>query len=130
MWKIIKDERGESYIDAVIIVLVSLLVIALGLKVFPVFIVKNELDTFARELARTAEIEGIVGSVTTSRTKELKNEIGIDPTVSWSRTGRIPLNASFTVTVTEVVDIGFFKFGSFPITLTSRATGRSEVYWK
>ena len=26
--------------------------------------------------------------------------------------------------------IGFFNFGSFPITLTSKATGKSEVYWK
>ena len=26
--------------------------------------------------------------------------------------------------------IGFFNFASFPITLTSKATGKSEVYWK
>jgi len=34
------------------------------------------------------------------------------------------------VILTVPVDIGFFEFGSFPITLTSKATGRSEVYHK
>jgi hypothetical protein len=42
----------------------------------------------------------------------------------------IQLNNEVTVTLTLQYDIGFFNFGSFPITLTSKATGKSEVYWK
>lgn len=128
--KILKDNRGEGYIDVVVILLVALLVIALGMKVFPVFIAKNELNTFANELARVAEIEGRIGSATNIKANELKATTGLDPSVSWSTSGRVQLNEEFTVTVTQVVDIGFFEFGSFPITLTASSVGRSEVYWK
>lgn len=127
---ILKDQRGEGYIDVVVILLVALLVIALGMKVFPVFIAKNELNTFADELARVAEIEGRIGSATNIKANELRATTGLDPSINWSTTGRVQLNEEFTVTVTQVVDIGFFEFGSFPITLTSKSTGRSEVYWK
>ena len=36
-------------------------------KVMPVFIAKQQLDTFATELCRTAEIAGAVGSATTAK---------------------------------------------------------------
>lgn len=127
---ILKDQKGEGYIDVVVILLVASLVIALGMKVFPVFIAKNELNTFANELSRVAEIEGRVGSATNIKADELRALTGLDPTISWSAWGKVQLNDEFTVTVTQVVDIGFFEFGSFPITLTAKSTGRSEVYWK
>lgn len=130
MFKILKDKRGEGYIDAVVIFLVALLVIALGMKVFPVFVAKNELNTFANELARVAEIEGRICSATNIKAHELEAMMEIDPMITWSTTGRVQLNDEFTVTVTRVVDIGFFEFGSFPITLTVKASGRSEVFWK
>nr|WP_125138430.1 DUF4320 family protein [Petrocella atlantisensis] len=130
MIKILKDKRGEGYIDVVVILLVALLVIALGMKVFPVFIAKNELGTFANELARVAEIEGRIGSATNIKAHELESLMDIDPSISWSTSGRVQLNDEFTVIVTTEVDIGFFEFGSFPITLTAKSSGRSEVYWK
>jgi Flp pilus assembly protein TadG len=128
--EILRDQRGEGYVDVVVILLVALLVIALGMKVFPVFVAKNELNTFANELARVAEIEGRIGSATNIKENELEALMGFSPDVSWSTSGRVQLNDEFTVTVTQVVDIGFFEFGSFPITLTAKASGRSEVYWK
>jgi hypothetical protein len=127
---ILKDQRGEGYVDVVVILLVVLLVIALGMKVLPVFVAKNELNTFANELARVAEIEGRIGSATNIKENELEAIMGFSPDVSWSTSGRVKLNDEFTVTVTREVDIGFFEFGSFPITLTAKASGRSEVYWK
>lgn len=128
--EILRDQRGEGYVDVVVILLVALLVIALGMKVFPVFVAKNELNTFANELARVAEIEGRIGGATNIKENELEALMGFSPDVSWSTSGRVQLNNEFTVTVTQVVDIGFFEFGSFPITLTAKASGRSEVYWK
>lgn len=128
--EILRDQRGEGYVDVVVILLVTLLVIALGMKVFPVFVAKNELNTFANELARVAEIEGRIGSATNIKENELEALMGFSPNVSWSTSGRVQLNDEFTVTVTQEVDIGFFEFGSFPITLTAKASGRSEVYWK
>jgi len=128
--KLLQSKRGEGYVDVVVTVLVIMLFIALAVKVFPVFIAKNQLDTFAAELVREAEIAGCVGNETTAKTKQLITQIGIDPEISWSRTGNIQLNDEVTLTLTLQHDMGFFNFGSFPITLTSKATGKSEVYWK
>jgi hypothetical protein len=114
----------------VVAILVIMLFITLAVKLFPVFIAKNQLDNFAAELIREAEIAGRVGSETAAKVNQLKAQIGIDPAVSWSRAGNIQLNQEVTVTLTLRHDIGFFRFGSFPVTLTAKATGKSEVYWK
>jgi hypothetical protein len=129
--KILRQKRGEGYVDVAIIVLAAMLCIALVVQVAPVFIVKNQLDTFASELIREAEITGRIGSETSSRADELKNQLGINPTISWSKTGRLQLDTDVTVTCTMIVNIGLFGgFGSFPIELTAKASGKSEVYWK
>ena len=129
--KILSSRRGEGYIDVCVLVLCAMLVIALAVKVFPVYIAKQQIDTFATELIREAEIAGRVGSETNRREQALREQTGLDPDVSWSRTGRIQLNQEVTVTVTYETNIGLFGgFGSFPITLRSDASGKSEVYWK
>lgn len=130
MRAILKSKKGEGYIDVVVVVLVVMMVIALGVKVYPVFLMKSDLNTFANELARVAEIEGRVGAETDSKKNELRSSLGIDPEIEWSTTGNIDLNEEFSLVLMLPVDIGFFEFGSFPITLTSKATGRSEVYHK
>ena len=130
MREILNSKRGEGYIDVVVVVLVAMMVIAMAVKVYPVFVVKGDLNTFANELARVAEIEGRIGSETTAKRNELRASLGIDPTVNWSTSGNIGLNEEFSLVLTLPVDIGFFEFGSFPITLTAKATGRSEVYHK
>jgi len=127
----LRDSRGEGYIDVAVLVLCTMLVVALAVKVLPVYIAKSQLDTFAAELCREAEIAGRVGSETSLREQVLREKTGLDPVVIWSKTGKIQLNQEFTVTVTLRRDIGLFGgFGSFPITLTAKATGKSEVYWK
>ncbi|NSJ47184.1 DUF4320 family protein [Enterocloster aldensis] len=101
MKKILKTNRGEGYIDICVLVLCAMLVIALAVSVFPVFLAKNQLDTFAVELCREAE------------------------------KGNIQLNQEITVKLTLQRDLGLFgNFGSFPITLRASATGKSEVYHK
>lgn len=131
MFKTLKSRRGEGYIDVCVLVLCAMLVIALAVTVFPVYIAKQQLDTFATELVREAEITGRVGSETSRREQALREQTGLDPEVSWSRSGRIQLNQEVTVTVTYRTNIGLWGgFGSFPITLRADAAGKSEVYWK
>lgn len=61
----------------------------------------------------------------------LKEKTGLDPAITWSKTGKIQLDQEFTVTVSVQKNIGLFGgFGYFPITLRAQATGKSEVYWK
>ena len=131
MLKILKDKRGEGYIDMAVLVLCAMLVIAIAVRVLPVYIQKQQLDTFAVELAREAEIAGRVGTETTRREQALREKTGLTPAVRWSKTGKIQLNEEVTVTVTYQTDIGLFAgFGSFPITLRADAAGKSEIYWK
>ena len=126
--KILRSKRGEGYLDVCILVLCAMLVIALAVRVFPVFVAKQQLDTFATELVREAELYGRVGTETTRRTQSLREQTGLDPDIS---TGRIQLNQEVTVVLTYETNLGLFAgFGSFPITLRSEATGKSEVYWK
>ena len=108
-----------------------MLVIALAVKVFPAYIAKQRVDTFATELVREAEIAGQIGSETSRRQQLLVEQTGIDPEVSWSRTGKIQLNEEISVVVIYRMDIGLFgEIGSFPVTLRGEAMGKSEVYWK
>lgn len=128
---LIRQKRGEGFIDTAVIVICAMLVIALAVRVLPVFIDKNKMDTFAAELIREAEISGRVGAETTQRANELKLKLGINPTITWSRTGNIQLNQEVTVTLTVKRNLGLFGgFGSFPVTLTAKASGKSGVYWK
>lgn len=131
MIKAFKNNRGEGYIDVVVLVLCAMMVIAVAVKVFPAYIVKQQVDTFATELVREAEIAGQVGTETSRREQLLAEKNGISPTVVWSKKGKIQLNEEISVVVTYEVNIGMFNgFGSFPITLRGEAMGKSEVYWK
>lgn len=91
-----------------------------------------ELIEQAREVVPFVIIDcGRVGSETSNRQRVLEERTGIHPTVQWSRTGNLQLNEEVTVTVTIQKDLGLFgNFGSFPITIRARASGKSEVYWK
>ena len=51
-----KKRSGEGYIDTCVLILCAMLVIVLAVKVLPVYVAKQQLDTFAAELVREAEI--------------------------------------------------------------------------
>lgn len=128
---ILQSKRGEGYMDVAVIVLAMMLCIGLAIQVFPVFITQQKLNTFAHELVREAVITGRVGLETTIRSQDLRQQTGLSPTVTWSRTGNIPINQEVSVTLKTTVNIGLFGgFGSFPIALSASAKGKSEVYWK
>lgn len=128
---LLKDKHGEGYVDVVVLVLCAVMVLALSLRVLPVFVKKQQLDTFATELVREAEVSGRVGSETSRRAAVLEEKTGLSPTITWSDSGRIQLNDEVTVTLTYRTNIGLFgDFASFPITLKAQASGKSEVYWK
>ena len=129
--EVLHSKRGEGYVDTVVLVLCAVLVLALVIRVLPVFIQKQQLDMFATELVREAEVSGRVGMETNRRAEILREKTGLNPNISWSKDGQIKLNQEVTVTLTMETNIGLFgDFGSFPITLRSQASGKSEVYWK
>ena len=79
MRKLWKEEKGEGYIDIAVLVLCVFLVLALSVKLLPVFIAKQQLDTYATELCREAEISGRVGSETSRRAAVLTEQTGLTP---------------------------------------------------
>lgn len=54
MKKILKRRSGEGYIDVCVLVVCAMLVLALVVRVLPVYITKQQLDTYAVELVREA----------------------------------------------------------------------------
>ncbi|XTR39289.1 DUF4320 family protein (plasmid) [Paraclostridium tenue] len=133
--KILKDKKGQGYVDVAVMVLVFALVMACALSVFPVFVVKSNLNKFASEIVREAEITGQIGSSVQDRINKLKKDLENVDSIDWRvnyiyGTNKIQLDNPIEVTVKKNVNIGFFKFGSFLIPLQSKDSGFSEVYWK
>ena len=94
--------------------------------------VKQQLNRFADEIVRQAEI---VGSTSVNRRiEELREETGLDPEISWDcdyfEGSKVQLNGDIAVTLTCRINLGFFQFGSFPVEIRARASGKSEVYYK
>ena len=69
MRKLLRSKRGEGYIDVCIIVMVVIMILALFTAAAPVMTAKMQLDNFADELVREAEISGRIGTETTSRAR-------------------------------------------------------------
>ena len=130
IWKVLCDKRGEGYVDVAVAVFAILMAMAVAFQVFPLFIAKMQLDNFADELIREAEVSGRVGSETMTRYERLAEKTGMRPAVTWSTTGRVQLNQEVSVRITIDVNLGLGIIGDFPVTLVSEATGKSEVYWK
>lgn len=130
MLKKLKSNKGEGYIDIIVMCLVTIFVLSFIISVVPIFFTKLSLDNYANELMREAEIAGCVGTETTNRLNRLNEVKGVYPTVSWSRTGNIQLGTEFTVTVSKQADFSFFIFQNWKVDLNSTATGVSEVYRK
>lgn len=132
MKRILKSKRGEGYLDVAIGVLCLLLVVSFAVNLFPVFTAKQQLDTFATEIVREAEIKG--STSVDSRIADMRKQTGLDPTIRWNcdyySGNKVQLNGDMEVVLTDTVDIGFFIFGPFPIEIQAKATGKSEVYYK
>ena len=132
MRNVLREKRGEGYIDIAVGILCLMLVIALAVSLFPVFMVKQQLNRFADEIVRQAEIVG--STSVTRRIEELREETGLEPEISWDcdyfEGSKIQLNGDIAVTLTCRINLGFFQFGSFPVEIRARASGKSEVYYK
>ena len=127
-----REKRGDGYIDVAGFVLVMVLVLATITKVVPAFILKNQLNQFASEALRQAQIKGEIDI----DCSEISKNLGITPEeVIWEADTfsekKIQLDGDILVIAKVNYDIGLFgDFGSFSIPLVGKASGKSEVYWK
>lgn len=136
MKDVIKNKRGDGYIDVVISVLVSMMMIVLILNVFSFMTVKQDMDYFAKEMINCAAANGTTAGRVNTRYYELVAEIGIAPTVVWNTTyfnasqRTVQLGDTITVTLTLNSRVRGLGVISIPVTLTAKNSGISQKYWK
>lgn len=133
---LIKNKRGDGYIDVVISVLVSMMMIVLILNVFSFMTVKQDMDYFAKEMITCAAANGTTAGRVNTRYYELVAETGIAPTVVWNTNyfnasqRTVQLGDTITVTLTLQSKVRGLGVISIPVTLTAKHSGISQKYWK
>lgn len=132
--------RGEMYIDTMVSVMIILLVLAMVLSFFPVFMQKYQLDMAAEDIARMISVCGETGTVDIESIAQDYNisldsyDIVIDADARTIPSGagtKIQLSDGFKVVLSTHRTVGVGGvLNSIDIGLGSVARGRSEVYWK
>ena len=137
MKRILQCRRGEGYIDVVVGVLVSMMMIVLALNVFTFLTLKQDMDHYAKEMIKTATVTGrTTGTEINNRKNELTAETGISPTIAWSASyfnasqQVVQLSDTITVTLTMNTTVRGMGVISVPVTLTAKHSGISQKYWK
>ena len=135
------EERGDAtYTGVIVFTVIAMITIVLMLNVMSVVMMKSELDGAADQVARQIQLAGGVDSDTEALIEYLRNGINAENiefvidtnfiTAQGSNT-RIQIGTPVYLTVTADTKLGgFFTFADYPLTMTSRAAGVSEVYWK
>ena len=137
MTKLLKNKRGENYIDTVVGVVAAMMVIVVALNIFSFLTLKQDLDYYAKEMVEVCCSYGKTCDEVQDRDEELSAELGLDPDLSFN--GTEYFNATKrTVQYGEVIvveltyrtyvrGLGVFKI---PVTLTAKHSGLSRRYWK
>ena len=137
MLKLLKNKRGENYIDTVVGVVAAMMVIVIALNIFSFLTLKQDLDYYAKEMVEVCCSYGKTCDEVQDRDEELSAELGLDPDLSFD--GTEYFNATKrTVQYGEVIvveltyrtyvrGLGVFRI---PVTLTAKHSGLSRRYWK
>lgn len=133
--KLLKDKRGGTYVEAALIILVIMMIIAVLTAFLPVFAQINRIHTYTTNAARIISIEGGVTPDALSKIEEYKTKMGLDHVVlDYSKSefmngNKIQLNDAIVVETDTNFD---FKVFSIPVNIPihSKALSRSEVYHK
>lgn len=133
-------KRGSAFMEIIFQFAIIMSLIFCFVSLWKPFIYKQNLDYMAKTLVRAVEANGRIDSNINALANDLKNEMGITPTVYWnasyiSGTNKIQLRKKFTLTVKDTIKIKLFEpsFGN-PVTIDipieKRFIGISQVYWK
>ena len=133
MRRILKDNKGAAYIELTIVLLVIMAIISVSMQIYPAFILKYNLDSFAHEAMRTAETSGQIGKEVDNKINRLENTLNITPEITWSTEylegKKIQLNSEIEVELIKEYTIKFLG-NEIQIPINAKAKGRAEVYWK
>ena len=135
--RILLSRRGEGYIDVVVAMLCSMMVLVLAINTFSLLKQRQDLDYFAKELLATAVTDGQIASNVSARYEELAADTGLRPEVAWEASyvdsSRKTVQLGDTIKITLTLHTKLVEFGervSVPVTLTARHSAVSQRYWK
>lgn len=140
-WNKIKTrKKASSFIEVIFQFAVIMSLIFCFITLWKPFIYKQNLDYMAKTLVRAVEANGRIDSEITALANDLKSEMDVTPTVTWSApyiagTNKIQLRQRFTLTVHDTIQIKIIEptFGSplvLNIPIEKKFIGISQVYWK
>ena len=118
--KFLKDKRAETIITMIFVIVMVFTLIATFVTLFPLFVIKTEVDEMASQLTRVIELTGEAGSEYAGELADLRASTGLDPTVSVQpAAAQYQLREQFTVTVTANATVNIFTpaFGE-PLSIT------------
>ena len=137
MKQLCKSKRGEMFVDVAVMILCSVMIIVLALNTFRFFAIKQDLDYYAKEMIRSATVEGRINATATlMRRDRLSKETGLHPSITWnanyfnSTQRTVQLGDTIEVTLTYQTTFEGFGIFSMPVTLTAKHSGLSQRYWK
>jgi serine protease AprX len=108
MIKSLSNKQGDGYIDVVVMVLASMMILAIAINVFGLFMQKQKLDYFAKELLNTVGTYGRISTEVDNRYNELAVQTGLSPTVAW--TASYYDSASKEVQLGDTITLTFFDY--------------------
>lgn len=136
MRKALKNKRAEGYIDVAVAVLVIVFLLIFSVGIFSKIAVKQDLNHMCSELVEVATTSGRIGPEVQERYRQLCEEAGIEPTMTFTATyyeassGKVQLGDVITCKLTYSTKlIGFGGF-SLPFHVVVTESGLSRVYWK
>lgn len=133
--KKLKAKNGEISIDTSIMMIIFVICLAVALTFFAAMSRINTLNTIATEICRYSEIKGRTDGSVTQEIDRIIDAAGFPCNVSFeaqyiSGTNKVQLGGEINVIVHSTVYLGAGGIGKIPIEIKSKATGRSERYWK
>lgn len=139
IFRLIKDQSGEGYVDLAIVILIIFVLMASLLAVFPILSTQQSLHSTVRQIVRTVEITGNAGTEVDTLLTQLTS--AKPDSLSWQTSWKdasnktIQLKMPFTVTATKVVPLVVLRpsFGDplvIEVEISATASGISEVYFK
>ena len=138
--KLLLENNGEFFLDIIIGIMIMMSIVMSFLTLPEVFIKKQEIDYFAKTVARRVEIEGELNHNVTETINNLAFESGFTPTIEWAgnfygASNKLQIREKFKLTLRhkvkiKLIDPAFSNPVYLEVPISKTVYGVSEVYWK
>lgn len=126
----LKEENGvDGSVEMGLNILILIIVLIAIIGFIHLLYTNFQVTQFANETIRIVELCGEVGGQAEENIEKLKNTMGINPKVTFDKTGKLSFLENVNVTVELPYSLKI-PFLDIKMKIIKKATGMSEVYWK